>query len=331
MLIRAPRLTAGLPPQPWVGLRRRLIRDTWGAALPSHLPHVEADYQGTSAAATWPNDAPRADRLTCQTVAGGASVVHLVYPAAVPAISGVQRGAVVLVHGGHSDPYYSAATRSAFLTLRLLQEGYHVLGLSMPTDAFNVGQMFDVGAGPIPIENHDFSPLEPAFQPLRAFLDGGIVATNHCVSMGLRVAGAVGISGGGWTVDQLAATDLRIRLVCNVFGSVPFPMRNASGGPGQDGDWEQLGARSWWTTLVDYDRVYTLACLEKGRRRVQYLGTGDPVFPAGAITTELAALDHTIRGRVAGSHEIRVDTTATDHHYSDETIAAIVADIKATS
>jgi hypothetical protein len=172
---------------PWAR-RARAIRETWGGGgLPTTLPTVTTSYGGASAAATWgPTVCPRVDLLACSTLRGGVSNVHLCYPAASPALHAV-RNRLVIVHAGHSDSYIAdrnPGTGGAYLTYRLLREGYHVLGVSMPTDGFNASQSFaKLDATPVTVTSHDFSVLvADGAKGLRFFVDGLIIALNSALA-----------------------------------------------------------------------------------------------------------------------------------------------------
>ena len=326
-------MNCGLPPlapsaAAILARRARAIRETWGGGgLPTTLPTVTTSYGGASAAATWgPTVCPRVDLLACSTLRGGVSNVHLCYPAASPALHAV-RNRLVIVHAGHSDSYIAdrnPGTGGAYLTYRLLREGYHVLGVSMPTDGFNASQSFaKLDATPVTVTSHDFSVLvADGAKGLRFFVDGLIIALNSALAtLGFSHADAIGISGGAWTVEMVAAVDTRIRRSASVFGSMPWELRAAMGGPGDNGDWEQLPTtadiwRSWGREEV----VYAAGCIDAGRRRVQLLGPSEPVFPTATVADAVARYGAGIDAVVpTGQHEIR-SSAATAHEYTDTDI-----------
>lgn len=323
-------MNCGLPPlapsaAAILARRARAIRDTWGGeGLPFASPVVTANQTGVgNARDSWPADCDHVDLLECSTLRGGVSRAHLCFPVASPALHAV-RDRLVVVHGGHSDSYMAAGTRAAYLTYRLLREGYHVLGVSMPTDGFNAAQSFaKLDATPVTITAHDFSALAAdGAKALRFFVDGMILAVNYALNtLGFSHADAIGISGGAWTVEMVAAVDTRIRRSASVFGSMPWELRAAMGGPGDNGDWEQLPTTAdIWRVWGREEVVYAAGCIDAGRRRVQLLGPSEPVFPTATVADAVARYGAGIDAVVpTGQHEIR-SSAATAHEYTDTDI-----------
>lgn len=307
-------------------MRRRLASAIWPLGFPVATPEVTLDYGGTSYATTAPADVDHVDLLLASLPRGGESRMHLLHPSAP------ELGRLVVVHGGHGISYYDAGTNMLGITAALLQAGYHVLGVCMPVDSFNETQAYALADGtPVTISNHNFAALESdGVHPLEFFLNGTLQGINYVRSvLELASIDMTGLSGGGWTTDFIAGIDPRIRRSYPVFGSMPYSLISPDG-PGDPGDWEQAEARSWWTILGDKEALYTLGCVDKGRRRVQFLGNADPVFPASTVHDEIEAYAALIDSRVpTGQHEVRIDTTADAHEYSAETIAAILEDLAA--
>jgi hypothetical protein len=147
-------------------------------------------------------------------------------------------------------------------------------------------------------------------------LDGAIVALDYALNLlGWTYADAIGISGGGWTVDLLAALDPRIRRSISVFGSLPFSLRP----PGDTGDWEQRQERAWWQTLTSEEYVYALGCVDAGRKRIHYLSNanpGDTVFQVRTVLSDITAMQARIDWLVPiGQHSVVLDTTTAGHWY----------------
>lgn len=316
-------------PHEFVQLRLDLIEEVWGRRLPKARPTVSLNYTGLSYASSFPLEVSRVDRLLIDMPRGGVSEAHLLYP-----VGGALNRCAIL-HAGHSIHYYDAvgSTNMEALTRAFLAAKWHVLGMCMPTDTFNATQSFaKLDGTPVTVSNHDFTTLESdGAHPFRFFVEPVIVSLNHLATLGFDRIVMSGISGGGWTTDFAAALDPRIIRSYPVFGSVPFALRTPSGGPGDEGDWEQLRARSWWDTVVsqrrDHERVYGAGCIDDGRKRVQFLGTGDPVFGVSTVLPAVSSYETWINERVpAGQHDVSIDVTASTHAYSAPTIAAIVVD-----
>lgn len=315
----------------YLDLRAAIITENWGSSLPTSTPSVVTNQTGVgNAKDTWPSDCSRVDQITVSTQRGGVSRVHLCYPAASPALHAV-RNRLILMHNGHSESYLSdrnPGTGSAYLMYRLLRQGYHVLSPCMPTDGWNASQSFTkLDSTPVTISNHDFSVLETdGAKPLRFFVDGSLVAINYVLNLfGWTYVDAVGISGGGWTIDFISSLDTRIRRSIPVFGSLPFYLRLAAGGPGDNGDWEQSSNGPWWTILGDYESTYILNCIDNGRKRIQCLGMTDTIFPAATILPQISAYQAFVDSKVpVGQHVIWIDSTAAGHWYTESMIDQIV-------
>lgn len=317
---------------PWRTVRAAFVSQVWGGALPTALPTVTTNYTGPRYDV--PAQVSRCDRLTAALPRGGTSEMHLMHPVAAPL------NRLAILRAGHSIFFYDAAadpgTNMVGMLSALLTAGYHVLGECMPVDGYNSPQPVHTltPSGTFtPTTHASYQTLEDnGVACLRYFLDGPIVALNHCAAnYSFLSVDETGISGGGWATDLHAAVDLRIRRSYPVLGSLPFNLRQPSG-PGDAGDWEQVAARPWWSVLTtggrDHEVAYLLGCLEPGRRRVQVLADGDTVFPAATIHTQIDAYAAWIDARVpAGQHRVLYDTTAGRHRYSPETITAIVADM----
>lgn len=205
----------------------------------------------------------------------------------------------------------------------------------MPVEGYNPSSFSYnlLGGGQATIDGHDDASIIEAdgTHPFRLFVEPVIQGLNFVSSEYAfdRIV-MTGISGGGWTTDFAAALDPRIDRSYPTFGSIPFFLR-APSGPGDGGDWEQFAERSWWDILTmpgrDHEIAYVLGCVDTGRRRMQVLGNGEPVFPALTIHDPIASYEAWIDGRVpTGQHAVLIDTTATTHRYSAESIAAIVQD-----
>lgn len=318
------------PPHEFVEARQRLIQDVWNAPrLPNDQPFVTIGYTGLSYASSFPLEVSRVDRLLMTMPRGGVNEAHLLHPA------GGSLNRCAIVHAGHNIHYYDAAasTNMEAITRAFLAAKWTVLGMCMPVDTFNATQNFVTSTGtPVTVANHDFSELEAdGVHPFRFFVEPTIVALNYIETLGFERIVMTGISGGGWTTDFAAALDPRVERSYPVFGSVPFKLRTPSGGPGEEGDWEQLRARSWWDLTIsqkrDHEIIYGAGCIEEGRKRVQFLGTGEPVFNVSTILPDVARYKNWVNDRVpAGQHDVSIDVTASSHAYSAPTVAAIVVD-----
>lgn len=310
-----------------LGLRSSIINYVWGrnglplSALPTSVTDPMVDTTGTPQA-SWPSDCVRMTELVCTLPRSGSYKAWIAHPALTPAYQGGggRRNELVLFVGGHSANWLSG--NAAYLLYGLLRYGFTVARCDMPAfdlNAANTGFTSMLGSAITISNNHDMSALETdGVDGLRIFLDGHIAVLNHCMGkLGFKRARLVGLSGGGWTAEWLAAVDPRITAVHSVMGSLPFSMRAARGGPGQDGDWEQLPARGFWSAArTSQEAIYKLACLESGRRLIKYHADHEPIFPTASLRADLTSMANDIASSVDGSFSISYDETTSVHDYT---------------
>ncbi len=143
-----------------------------------------------------------------------------VYPPAKP------NKALVIYHTGHEG--YTGRDLAAIRTF--LRAGYLVWRLDMPLLGANRSE---VGvtlaeAGKVFIRQHrQFAYLDELTpgSPLRYFIEPVVALVNQAQLQGYRDIFAVGLSGGGWTVQVAAAVDVRIRASYPVAAGVPLGLR----------------------------------------------------------------------------------------------------------
>lgn len=283
---------------------------------------------------TWSSDVGQVDVLICPHGGGGVSTIQFCHPDATPADSASVRNKLLIHVGGHSTHFFSSLGED-LLTYYALRQGIYVLGVSMPTMGFDSSvytpqEYVDADGDPVVVSNHNFSDVDATCGGLQVFLEGITRALNWLDLQGYvwDSISIVGLSGGGWTSDLYAAIDDRITKSFSVFGSLPFDLRIAEGGPGDDGDWEQLPARAWWDILVDQEHAYALGCLDSGRRRVQILGTGDPTFGVSTVLSEVSEYETHITNAVpTGQHDVHIDTTAASHVISTEARMKVLGEV----
>jgi hypothetical protein len=329
-------------------LRQKLIRHIWGTPrLPTTLPAITN--QGNIGYKTVGlGDVATTYELTCTLPRGGSAVLHWLVPTA-PAL-----GIAVIGSGGHGMNYFSGAdpvhdVNAQNVLTDLMGAGFHYLGICMPTLGYNPSSLTlaKAAGGSVTIgrntcygalDQHDFSAIDGdgGLSALVWFLEHVVQGINWIKAGCPGCAPAIpaitriclhGISGGGWTTDLVSAIDPRVDRCCNVYGSLPFSMRAAHGGPGDAGDWEQGETRKWYPViggLYAFENLYKLGCLEKGRRRLHVIGMADTLFPAATIRQPLRDLEASTRAAVNGQHEIWIDKDIRsfgNHCYSTAAIA----------
>ena len=111
----------------------------------------------------------------------------------------------------------------------------------------------------------------PATYGLRYFLEPEIVSLNYLLQKeNYENVNMVGLSGGGWTTNLLAAIDERIKYSFSVAGSMPLYYRSG----GSMGDIEQF-LPELYRDIAGYPDLYVLGAYGKGRKQVQILNRND--------------------------------------------------------
>ncbi len=111
----------------------------------------------------------------------------------------------------------------------------------------------------------------PASYGLRLFLDPTLVSLNYLLKhCSYRDVNMVGLSGGGWTTNLVAAIDERVRLSFSVAGSMPVYYRH----DGSIGDIEQF-VPGLYRDIAGYPDLYVLGAFGEGRKQVQILNRND--------------------------------------------------------
>jgi polygalacturonase len=149
----------------------------------------------------------------------------------------------------------------------LLQAGFDVLAVFMP-HVSKKGCNLDHCS----IMNAPLSPGDhPATYGLRFFLEPEIVSLNFLLQQNNYLdVNMVGLSGGGWTTNLLAAIDDRIKFSFSVAGSMPLYYRAG----GSMGDIEQF-LPELYHDVAGYPDLYVLGAYGKGRKQVQILNRND--------------------------------------------------------
>jgi hypothetical protein len=149
----------------------------------------------------------------------------------------------------------------------LLQAGFDVLAVFMPHVSETTCNLDHCS-----VMNTDTGPGDhPATFGLRYFLQPEIVSLNYLLlQSNYKDINMVGLSGGGWTTNLLAAIDERIKYSFSVAGSMPVYYRSG----GSMGDIEQF-LPELYRDIAGYPDLYVLGAFGKGRKQVQILNRND--------------------------------------------------------
>lgn len=177
-------------------------------------------------------------------------------------------------HGGRFD--YARQFISPFL-----QDGYAVLGVSMPLFGFNNRPIVKLpNLGNIKLATHNqFMFLAPESGiPVKYFVEPVVVALNHILAeKKYDSVSMFGMSGGGWSATIAAAVDERIQDSYSVAGTTPIFIKRE-----QLDDYEQNTPALY--SVVNHFDMYILASSGAGRKHLQIHNKYDPSYHKGHYT-----------------------------------------------
>jgi hypothetical protein len=167
---------------------------------------------------------------------------------------------------------------------------------------------------------------------LRFFLEPAIVSLNYLLKQNnYQNVNMIGLSGGGWTTNLIAAIDDRVKYSFSVAGSMPIYYRYGS----SMGDIEQY-LPQLYRDMAGYPDLYILGAYGKGRKQVQILNRNDDCCfgqlqhdPKRDYLTDLKTYEQSVKERLislkAGSHYyLVIDEVATNHQISDFALKNVI-------
>ena len=206
--------------------RQRLIDFIWDAGLPVNtLPRVTLDVPfPTGLSEIDASRVARVDELDAN-ISGWDfhATSYLLHP-----VNASNADRTVIVHNGHFDPLLGPGLPRA--TDLLLRNGFSVLVMNMPLLGFNTdrdgslpsGATFDFANRANPGHYEMFTELGDTLggAMYRFFLEPVVQNINYLEAVQLASdLSMLGLSGGGWTTQMLAAIDERIKLSIPVAAS----------------------------------------------------------------------------------------------------------------
>jgi hypothetical protein len=141
----------------------------------------------------------------------------------------------------------------------------------------------------------------------------------------------VGLSGGGWTTNLLAAIDERIKYSFSVAGSMPLYYRSDA----SMGDIEQF-LPELYRDIAGYPDLYVLGAYGKGRKQVQILNRKDDCCfgqkqhdPDRNYDSDLKTFETSVKEKLktldaAGHYYLVIDETAPCHQISEYAFKNII-------
>ncbi len=210
----------------------------------------------------------------------------------------------------------------------LLESGFDVLSVYMPHVSEN-----NCNLKHCEIMNTDLGIQNPKpTYGLRLFLDPTIVSLNYLLQQNkYKDVNMVGLSGGGWTTNLIAAIDLRIKYSFSVAGSTPLFYRGKS----SVGDIEQF-IPQLYRDIAGYPDLYILGAYGKGRKQVQILNSKDDCCfgikqhkPGRDYYEDLRACEKSVSDRLTslkakGQYHLVIDETAPSHQISKYALEKVI-------
>jgi polygalacturonase len=210
----------------------------------------------------------------------------------------------------------------------LLHAGFDVLAVFMP----HVSET-DCNLDHCSVMNKVLSAgNHPATYGLRFFLEPEIVCLNYLLSkINYKDINMVGLSGGGWTANLLAAIDDRIKFSFSVAGSMPLYYRSDL----SMGDIEQF-IPELYRNIAGYPDLYILGAYGKGRKQIQVLNRNDNCCfgqkqhdPQRSYDKDLRLFEGSVKDKLkeldsAGHYYLVIDETAPGHQISKETLNNVI-------
>jgi hypothetical protein len=313
--------------------RSRLVHFIWDGGLPSTLPKASKNVELPSLSIGLdPANIASIDKLVAD-VSGWDfySTSYLLHP-----VNNANSHRAVILHQGHSRNLELGIGTTAN---HLLRNGFTVVVMNMPLHGWNNDDTATVpGIGSLTYSNHDSiihtTTKDNHGQGFRLFLEPVIQSINHLAAQSdsIKDISMIGLSGGGWTTQMIAAIDPRISLSIPIAGSCPLYHRNID--PQSAGDAEQVypplydenirsdGSGGGVATWLE---IYVLGALGPGRRQIQVSNQFDSCCFAGTFAERYAPIVKSALKNVGeGQWDHRLDSSHGAHQISDFTRANIV-------
>lgn len=230
-----------------------------------------------------------------------------------------------LVHGGHGSVLLGDGDRAI---LTLLKRGCTTVLIDMPLHGRNAGQKATLPDGrivdlltpkftdssPTPVQHDQLRSLDSVdATALDLFISPVVTAVDFLEFAHPHVpVTAVGLSGGGWTVETAAAIDTRITNTISVAGSAPIDNLETC-----VGDYEQCHPALY--SKVSYQAIYALAAIGKDRRFVKVLNLFDACCYSGlnGLTFVTPVNDAVASARQGGAFFFYADAAPGVHGYTE--------------
>ena len=313
-------------------LRQKIITAIWGG---NNLP-VRNDVQVTKGIQNPLNPCPAlaaVDKIEIPmdpyVLSDNESIMDLAYHF----IPVKQNNRLVIFNPGHlctfkTDPDAGRDYGTEMTIMRLLEAGYDVLAVYMPhvseTDCdLDHCAIFNTA---LKIEGY------PATYGLRFFLDPTIVSLNYLMEHNSYTdVSMVGLSGGGWTTNLIAAIDVRVKYSFSIAGSMPLYYRSA----GSIGDVEQY-LPEFYRDIAGYPDLYILGAYGDGRKQIQVLNHNDDCCfgqaqhdPGRDYLIDVQTFEKSVIDRLAylgakGQYYLTIDNSAPNHQISGETLQNVI-------
>jgi hypothetical protein len=210
----------------------------------------------------------------------------------------------------------------------LLSAGFDVLSVYMPHVSEN-----DCDLDHCKIINTNLGFINPPVTfGLRLFLDPAIVGLNYLLKQNnYHDVNMIGLSGGGWTTNIIAAVDQRIKLSFCVAGSMPIYYRYG----GSIGDIEQY-LPQLYQEIAGYPDIYILNAYGQGRKLIHIFNRYDSCCfgekqhdPERDYLSDLLTFAYNMKEKLAtleceSHYRLVIDDSASNHRISKYALESII-------
>ena len=241
-----------------------------------------------------------------------------------------RNGEFVIYHQGHLGHF----AIGKHVIERFLEEGYGVVGMSMPTLPPNTGPDLDNSRfGHLAPKGHSLFRLyeSPDFSPMAYFVEPVVAVTTYLIETYQQPCITItGISGGGWTATLAAALDERVCRSYPVASSLPPYVLGWPPNSGVLHGYEEFHPDM--LAVANILEHYVLAAQGEGRAHKMIFNQYDPVNYRGiGATTFLEPVRDAVARAGGGAFDVHIDATHAKHRISEHALDWIIEDILRTS
>ncbi|MCC5917456.1 MAG: hypothetical protein JJU02_09040 [Cryomorphaceae bacterium] len=225
---------------------------------------------------------------------------------------------MLIFHMGHDDSFVNHFS----IYQPFLEAGFGLMLFDMPLEGVNNQPIvFKEGVGDFQLDEHDkLVILENDSTPhyLNIFVEPVLAGMNFVSSMfGVKEFSMLGLSGGGWTTQIIAALDERVKFSFPVAASVPLFLRMPFAE--NMGDYEQTHPSI--IQHLGYLDIYAMGAFQGFQK--QYFNYYDPCCFGGDLMLSYEPIIQELIGE-EGVFEVSIDYTSFRHEISEDVLEDVL-------